>query len=105
VDDLALVLHPAPAGHIPADRITRRCRASSDGRTIRFATFVSSSKVMNITPFAAPGFYRTSTSPAALTRRPSRALLSSAQGTIRRSVRSALRKASGCQRRLRPFQR
>ena len=59
---------------ILAEMITRRCFSNTFGQITRLAMPVSSSMVMNMTPFAEPGICRTSTRPAVSGQRPSRAL-------------------------------
>ena len=49
-----------------------RCLSNTSGQTTRLAIPVSSSMVMNTTPFALPGRWRISTSPAIDSRLPSR---------------------------------
>jgi hypothetical protein len=105
VNDLSLPLHRPRQPSIPAERISRRWRSNTEGQTIRLATLVSSSIVMNRTPLAEPGFCRTSTRPATVSRRPSRACLRSARDTIRWALRSDRRKARGCWRRVSPCER
>ena len=79
-----------------ADMMVRRFCSKTFGQTTRLAMPVSSSSVMNSTPLAEPGRWRTSTIPAASSDRPSRAPMASAQVTIRRRRRSSRRKATGC---------
>ena len=69
-----------------AAMITLRCLAIRSGQITRLTTPVSSSSVMKHTPLALPGRWRISTSPASLTRRPSRMALS--RSAVRKPRRS-----------------
>ena len=68
---------------MPAERMMRRFFSKTVGQTTRLAMPLSSSSVMNMTPLALPGRWRTSTMPAASSHRPSRASMASVQVTMR----------------------
>ena len=93
------------AAIIPADRISRRWRSNRSGQTTRLAKPVSSSIVMNSTPRAEPGRWRTSTRPATVVRAPSRARARLAQGAMPSRASPGRRKPTGWPRRLRPVRR
>jgi hypothetical protein len=75
---------------------TMRSRSSTLGQITELATPVSSSMVMNTTPAAEPGRWRTSTTPATLTRDPSRVVLRSAQDRMCLAFARSRRKDIGC---------
>ena len=74
MDDLALALDaPAHRHHAGGQDDAAVAARRRFGQTTRLAMPVSSSRVMNMTPLAEPGRWRTSTRPAASSQRPSRA--------------------------------
>ncbi|MOA27736.1 hypothetical protein D3C78_1486290 [compost metagenome] len=66
------------------------------GQTMALATPVSSSIVMKITPLAEPGRWRTSTSPATVTLRPTGAVARARLSTSPCPESAARRKETGC---------
>ena len=74
---------------------TLRMRSRTVGQITALAIPVSSSMVMNTTPEAEPGRWRTRMTPPTLTRVPSRMVLSWAQETMRAAVTRARRNVIG----------
>ncbi len=72
-----------------ADMTVRRCASNRSGQRMPLAMPVSSSMVMNSTPLALPGFWRTRMIPATSTWRPSLMWARSAQRTMPRRVSPA----------------
>jgi hypothetical protein len=69
VNHLAFALNFPANRHHAGGQAIGRCVSNSDGQTTRLAMPVSSSMVMNMTPLALPGRWRTRTTPAASSRR------------------------------------
>ncbi len=74
---------------------TLRMRSSTEGQITALATPVSSSMVMNTTPDAEPGRWRTRITPPTLTRAPSLIPLTAPQETMRAAVTCARRNDIG----------